>query len=395
MTEPSAVSRNISRILSQQLPWQVHHHTVEDYVRWWFIFDSERLRSIFLARMGVSVKKFCLIGLAWALLLKENVYVSYPTAQSALGLTADDIKAFVNATCASFAQAVAGAKEIVATGAEVDFRRSNLRQKPIIVVGHNDQFICPIWQLFLWRITSGLYYDVVADVKAPHEIGARYEKYTQELLSSVAVGLDVSGEINYGTTKRPKLSPDCIIHRAGAVEMLVECKAKKLPQVAQHSMIDTRERTISVEELAKGVVQLCRFETALREANVSGFSRSANEIVLLLVTLDDFIFTGPDITGAIFSRAREIALTAEERFERIDQERVTLCTATELDELCSHYTFDDIKLICTASVDGRFREYAVVSTAREAFQSQRRPGSYPLAHLFDRLLDAPHKAGVP
>ncbi len=389
LTDPSAILRNMNRILSQQLPWQVHEHIIEDYVRWWFIFDSDRLQSIFLARMGVSVKKFCLIGLAWALLLKENPFVSYPTAETALGLTADDIKAFVKATCAPLAQAIAEAMTIVATGAEIDFRKSNLRQKPVIIVGDNDHFICPIWQLFLWRITSGLYYDVVADVRAPHEIGARYEKYTQELLSSVAIGLAVSSEINYGTSKRPKLSPDCIVHRAGAVEMLVECKAKKLPQVAQHSMLDTRERTISVEELAKGVVQLCRFEKALHEGAVQDFRESSEGVVLVLVTLDDFIFTGADISGAVFTRAKEIALATGDRFDRIEQERVTLCTAAELDELCSKYAFDDIKRICAASAEKKYPQYAVINVAMEGFRNERRAENYPLAHLLDGLLDVP------
>jgi hypothetical protein len=267
--------------------------------------------------MGVSLKKFRLMGFAWCLVLKENVYVNYPTAEKALDLSTDDIKAFVNGTCASLAEAIAGAKEIVATGAEIDFRRSNLRQRPVIMIGDNNQFICPIWQLFLWRITSGLYYDVVGDVRAPHEIGKRYEKYAQELLSAVAVGFEVRGEINYGTAKKPKLSPDCIVHRSGAVEMLIECKAKKLPQVAQHSMVDTRERNDSIEELARGVVQLCRFEQALLNGAV-GLSRS-DELVLLLVTLDDFIFTGPDITGSVFSRSKEIASAAGEHFLRIEQ----------------------------------------------------------------------------
>jgi hypothetical protein len=386
LTDPSAILRNMNRILSQQLPWQVHEHIIEDYVRWWFIFDSEKLQSIFLARMGVSVKKFCMIGLAWALVLKENPFVSCPTAESALGLTADDIKAFIKATCAPLARAVAEATAIVATGAEIDFRKSNLRQKPVVMVGDNDYFICPIWQLFLWRITSGLYYDVVADVRAPHEIGARYEN---ELLSSVAIGLAVSGEINYGTAKRPKLSPDCIVHRAGAIEILVECKAKKLPQVAQHSMLDTRERTISIDELAKGVVQLCRFEKALHEAAVRDFRESSDGIVLVLVTLDDFIFTGSDISGAVFNRAREIALEVEERFERIEQERVTLCTATELEEICSKYAFDDIKRICTASAEKKFPQYAVVNVAMEGFRNEHRAENYPLAHLLDGLLGVP------
>jgi hypothetical protein len=384
LTEPEDILRNVRRILSQQLPWQIHHHTVEDYVRWWFIFKSETLQSIFLKRTGVSFGKFCLMGLAWALVLKENPYVRYPTAERALSLTEGDIEAFVKATSTSLERAVAGAREIIATGAEIDFRKSNLRQRPIIMVGDNDQFICPLWQLFLWRITSGLYYDVVADVKAPHEIGKMYEEYTLELLRTVAVGLETSGEINYGTTKQPKLSPDCIVHCQGAVEMLVECKAKKLPQVAQHSMVDTKERADSIRELAKGIVQLCRFEQALKQAAVAKFS-GTDQIAFLLVTLDDFIFTGPDITESVFDGATEIASKAGEHFQRIERKDVALCTATELDELCSRYSFEDIKRICSASTQDRFKGYALVNVAQEGFKNERRPDNYPLAHLMDEL----------
>jgi hypothetical protein len=388
MTEPEAVLRNVRRSMSQQIPWQVHSHTIEDYVRWWSIFQSEKLQSIFEARMGVSFRNFIVMGFAWCLVLKENSHVAYPKAEDALGVTPSDINAFVKGTCMSLAEAVAGAKEIVTTGAEIDFRRSNLRQKPVIMLGKNDQFICPIWQPFLWRITSGLYYDVVGDVRAPHEIGKQYEIYTQKLMSAVAVDLQVTGEMNYGTAKKPKLSPDCIIHRAGAVEMLVECKAKKLPQVAQHSMIETKERAGAIEELAKGVVQLCRFEYALQKSMVTDRSAS-DDIVLLLVTLDDWVFTGPDITSSVFERATEIASAAEECFARIEKRHLTFSTARELDELCSHYSFNDIKRICAACAEERYRDYAVVNIAREGFKKERLPKNYPLAYLLDSLIDIP------
>jgi hypothetical protein len=388
MTEPEAVLRNVRRIISQQIPWQVHSHTIEDYVRWWSIFQSEKLQVIFEARMGVSLRNFIVMGFAWCLVLKENSFLPYPNAEDAFRVTSNDIAAFVKGTCMSLAEAVAGAKEIVATGAEIDFRRSNLRQKPVIMLGKNEQFICPIWQPFLWRITSGLYYDVVGDVRAPHEIGKQYEIYTQKLMSAVAVELQVIGEINFGTAKKPKLSPDCIIHRAGAVEMLIECKAKKMPQVAQHSMIETKERVSAIEELAKGVVQLCRFEIALLQSMVTEL-RTSDDIVLLLVTLDDWVFTGPDITNSVFERAAEIASTAGECFPRIEARQITFSTATELDELCSHYNFHDIKRICAACTEDKYRDYAVVSVAREAFKKERFPKNYPLAHLLDSLVDIP------
>lgn len=389
MTEPNAVLRNIRRSMSQQIPWQVHSHTIEDYVRWWSMFQSEKLQSIFAARMGVSLRSFTMMGFSWCLVLKENSYVPYPKAEDALAVTLSDVDAFVEGTCMSLAEAEAGAKDIVATGAEIDFRRSNLRQRPVIMLGKNDQFICPIWQLFLWRITSGLYYDVVGDVQAPNEIGKQYEIYTLKLMTAVVRDGQVIGEINYGTAKKPKMSPDCIVHREGAVEMLIECKAKKLPQVAQHSMIETKERISAIEELAKGVVQLCRFESALRRSVVADFSAS-DDLILLLLTLDDWVFTGSDITDSIFERAAEIAVAAEECFPRIEKRQITFSTATELDELCSHYSFNDIKRICAARTsEDKFKDWAIVSVASEGFKKERLPKSYPLADLLDSLISVP------
>lgn len=134
---------------------------------------------------------------------------------------------------------------------------------------------------------------------------------------------------------------------------------------------------------------MCRFEKALHEGSVRGLRESSEGIVLVLVTLDDFIFTGADISGAVFNCAKEIALATGERFDDIERERITLCTATELDELCSSYAFEDIKRICMASAEKKFPQYAVTNVATEGFRNERRAENYPLAHLLDRLLDLP------
>ena len=159
--DPSLIWRSMSRTLLRQIPWQVHRWNETDAVRWWFIFQSELLQTIFCERVGVSLRKFIRMGMAWNQTLNEAPFRSYPTADRDFGVTPAEIASFVSAICGTVAEISSASREIVREFPEIDFRRGALRQKPVIVI--DNTYIRPIEQLLSWRITSGLYYDVIGD----------------------------------------------------------------------------------------------------------------------------------------------------------------------------------------------------------------------------------------
>jgi hypothetical protein len=290
---------------------------------------------------------------------------------------------FASAISGSIAEISAASREIVREFSEIDFRRSALRQKPVVIVGN--QYIRPIEQLLTWRITSGLYYDVIGDSRSANEIGSQYEKYTRELFRAFVKNRKVDGDFRYGTRQRSQRAPDCIVHDNGAVQVIVECKAKKLPLVAQTAMIETRERAIAVGEIANGVAQVRLFRQALLNGVVPDF-HLAESATLIVVTLDDWVFVGADIKDDIFKQAREISLAKGLNAETIGDCDVVLCTAAELDRLTSRYSYDTLRLICDRNLEEKYKNYPLTGVANECFKEKRHQAEYPLQAKLDKLI---------
>lgn len=387
LVDPKLIFRSLFRTFHCQFPWQTHYWNAADSIRAWSIFQSDLLRSIFQDRVGLELQSFIRIGMGWSVIFNGKPFSAPPVAAPAVRICAEDVAAFVRATSVSLDDACQAARKIVAAAPELGYRRSAMRERPLISIGEgpNTQFVRPIEQLLFWRITSGLYYDVIGDPRAPKEIGAQFELYILRLMAAFAIGIAVQGEIEYGTKQNPRRSTDCIIHVGGRVEVLIECKAKKLPLLAQTSLVESAARTVAVTEIAKGVVQLCRFEQAVLNGSVPGF-RYGESPILLLVTLDAWIFTGSDIMGEVYRVAKEIAVVQGVSTERIDKRAVVMCTATELDQIASTYRYDDLKRICTKAIETKFQEYALISVARECFSEDRREPKYPLLAELDGLI---------
>jgi hypothetical protein len=387
IADPRLVFRNLFRTLHRQLPWQVHNVNAADGIRWWSIFDSDLLRETFAETRGLSLGSFIRIGLGFYAILEQTPFSVAPTHAAEIGVTANDVAAFIAATSIDLERARDEATIIVRNAPELQYRRSLLRGPPIIRIeaAGSSRLICPIAQLLFWRITSGLYYDVVHSSSALNELAFQFESYTCRLMRVAAPHLEVDGDFEYGTRRRPQRAPDIILHRHGDVAALVECKAKKIPLVAQNALTETRERTVAVGELANGIVQLCKFEQTVGSGALPSF-RMRSDAVFAVCALDDWVFTGHDIKDAIYEEALRIALADGVAPHRIEDRSVVLCTATELDQLVSTYSFEDVLRICRTNTQDKYKNYALIGVAGEVFPSEKRSPSYPLKGSLDQLV---------
>jgi hypothetical protein len=136
LIEPGLIWRSIFRTMHRQTPWQIHDWNTADAVRWWSIFQSDPLREIFRAQVGVSLRKFVRMGMAWNLILSGSPYCNRPTASSDFRVTGEEINSFLSAVSAPLDETCALAREVVRHSTEIDFRRSALRQKPVIALGN-------------------------------------------------------------------------------------------------------------------------------------------------------------------------------------------------------------------------------------------------------------------
>ena len=377
----------LTRILYRQLNWQVHTGiNAADAVRWWSIMRCELLEEIFLHRNGVSIKSFITLALGWNQFLSDSMYSPAITAVENFGTTANDAPRVADMLSTSDAELANSCRAIKINSAEIAYRDSRLRQKPVIRFSRSGKsiYIRPIEQLLQWRFTSGLYYDVIGDERAPNLIGEQFEKYVRRLCSVAFKTQEVSEDYNYGTAARTKMSPDVIISFEGTLSLIIECKSRKASRAIQQSLDVGEQRKAIVSELAKGIVQLNEFHDFVASGKELRFRTGAN-LPKLLVTLDDWVFVGSNVRDEIEAVAVELAHRAHLVSPK-ELTSVVFCTATELDQLMSAFEFETILEIIQLASTEKFKTHRLFSVGKQNFREKMRHPNYPLKDELDGLL---------
>jgi hypothetical protein len=380
------ILESMTRLLYRQLPWQ-EHATLRSPMagRWWLIFCTPNLRDAFIAKAGVDIDKFVKLSLVLYELFGKNPYCVKPKQLSLLGISETDIIVILNLLSSSEDEISQKCKHATKSEREAAYRISPFRERPLIRITRNNtvQYMCPMQQLLAWRITKGLYYDVVSQPDAPRLIGAAFENYMVRLCKAAFPEAMVSGDFNYGTKTKPKQSPDVVISLDGEVIFVIECKGKRATKAIQLQLGQSKEKTMATDEIAKGVAQLSIFYERLSRGEVEGLKPSS-KICSLVVTLDDWIFWGDSLDPYVTMRAQELLkrnVTPESQIEKI-----AFCNAFDFERLVSNFTLLQILEIIPASRIGEYRTHRLWDFAQSNLKDREFEPSYPLQHELNAFL---------
>jgi hypothetical protein len=379
------VIREVHRILYRQIIWQQKQIGGAPFVRWWSIISEPALAKIFEDSTGIELRKFIIIGSMWNVIFNRSFLSPRMTPGQIQELSIYDIDAFIAATSISLAAAQAEAKVSRSSSDATAYRKGILRRSPILVIQRKDRrlFVRPIETLLKWRISSGLYYDVIATEGARNIIGTQFEIYMRDLLKAKFGDLNVRPEFPYGTKKRPKKSPDNLLVDGDEIKWIIECKTAKIPYGVQTSAVKTADHDRVADDLAKGVAQVCAFEEDVAAGIENVSLRLAPDMVPIVVTLDDWLFFGPIFRDEIFNRAANIARFNGRSTKRIEARQVVLCSAAELEIILSEYDVASV-LNLGRVLDPSKREHMTLSAFRELNVPMDVP-HYPLSDRLDEI----------
>lgn len=156
--------------------------------------------------------------------------------------------------------------------------------------------VCPIPTLLFWRITSGLYYELVFDERFANPFGAAFQKYVGEVIRRGTAGTTAKfySEHVYGSVKSDrKLSADWIIADSNSA-IFVECKAKRLTWSAKSALSDPTPFRRDCDELASAVVQLYRTILDYQKNQYEFLQYSKHrEVFPVVCTLENWHLLGP------------------------------------------------------------------------------------------------------
>src|SRR5581483_6085362 len=110
--------------------------------------------------------------------------------------------------------------------------------------------ICPIPTLLFWRITSGLFYDLIKGPGFDQAFGTSFQEYVGDMLAKT---LDGTSTTIYPEETDVRFNrSDWIIDQPKSF-MLVECKTKRMTVGARTIIQDDNELLAQLEVIAKAV----------------------------------------------------------------------------------------------------------------------------------------------
>lgn len=171
---------------------------------------------------------------------------------------------------------------------------------------HNNIF-CPSPILVHWRVTNGVYYDIVSNKKEfKRAIGASFESYCGFVLKETIKNDSISiyPEIVYG--KSEKKTSDWILRQSNTL-WLIECKAKRLKLGSKLKLADKKDIEDDIEKMAGFVFQAYKSLNDVLENKVNEIqTNKETKVFVTILTLEEwFLALNPQYIENIEMKVRE------------------------------------------------------------------------------------------
>jgi Holliday junction resolvase len=385
----SAIERNIfremNRILYRQTPWQAHNLNAAETIRWFAIFDDEELGEIYRAAVGTTPRTMLRLGLILSMVFKDAASVGHLAAIPEFDVDEHDVAAFFHVVADDLEGFRSRCEKIVSSSG-LAYRESPFRQTPLVLfkTPEASHYACPLNDVLFWRVTSGLYYDVVADERARHLIGEAFERFEARLLATAYPEARVLREEPYGPKRLNKKTPDIVLAENETLKVAFECKAKRLPLANKIELSDEIRYSVAVKEIAKAVFQLVRFRADIRCGTYTDL-RENPESQYVVLTLDDWVFTGPATKDDVFQLAQDM-LTQKGIAYDFDIRDILFCTAVELDIIVTKFNLEQLIHIFKTNKLPAYREHAPLPLSNELFPDVQKGRKYPLISELEQII---------
>lgn len=375
----------LHRVGQRQFPWQLGHESARQIYRYAYIYGQGRWAEEFSRLYGLSVADFMLAGFLLFATSREKrvfsraIFSSVKFDQAALdrafALIARPLGDARNESLRLTLEARSKHQGVL----PVAYRPSVLRRSPAIVVsGQIPEFIVPLPELALQRVTSGLYFDMVdggQDLR--NDANSRFETYAASLISAAWSEFSCETNARYRVDRNTVEAPDVLVHHDGRLDIIVECKATRLTFQAQFAEdpFDAAER--QYEQIAKGIFQLWRYFSHLRRGIAPGTPKESG-VAAVVLTLDSWLMVSEEIHANVFERARELAASNSGICEE-DHKPVLICPVHDFERVLMSCESAELSEILRTASEARFNGWFLSSVVDELGRRREETSSYPFS----------------
>jgi hypothetical protein len=288
------------RLAHLQFKYQTELPSQASLVRYSRIFGHTAVEPIVKAKTSLSSKQLFTIGAGLWMNYIQYLAMNYPLDVLALpDITYEDYDRFMQL----YSLPMQEMKQRLAAERKLDdtfmYQFHALQSHPLILTELHGRLahICPMPTLLFWRITSGLYYDLVRERGFDQAFGTSFQDYIGQMLAKTFNGGTVTVYPEEPDT-RPKRA-DWIIDQPTAF-MLVECKTKRMT-IGARTVIgddDRSELHAQLEVIGEAVVQTYQALEAYKNGRYRqqrypyDISKSP---YICVVTLENWRLMGPQL----------------------------------------------------------------------------------------------------
>lgn len=376
------ILNEVHRIGQRQFSWQRGYLNKADFYRPIYLFGLGECAAYFERTYGISIERFTLAGFGLFSQLVKAPYTGRDLDLAQVGLSKAEFDTALVLLAIGGDRAAVELKELIrkAGGAALPtaYQPSILRRFPVLAFGRNGERLrAPIPALILQRITTGLYYDLVAGKAGlRNEVADRFEGYCADFISATMPALAVSRSYKYRGPRRAGDfdTPDILIRRDDQLLLAIECKSTKLTFAAQFDEEPAQAAATGYAELGKGVFQIWRFFSHCRRGLVNEAMR--DDVRGIVLTLDTWLVASRELQDHVLTVARDLAAKDADIAEE-DRRPVIFAAAQDFEQLLVSSDEDGLLATIHAAREDRFLGWLLPNVQRDLGVRGRQQKPYP------------------
>jgi len=377
------------RIAHQQSKYQTEHPSKASLVRYSRIFGHPTVEPILITKTGLSSKQLFTIGaVLWHKYASQYLGLHYPLDELALpGITHADYDKFM----LLYSLPMQAMRQRLVAERKLDdtfmYQFHALQSYPLVLTELNKRasHICPIPILLFWRISSGLFYDLVKEPGFDQAFGTSFQDYIGGMLEKTLNGTSTIVYPEEPDT-RPKRA-DWIIDQPTSF-MLVECKTKRITIGARTIVQDDNELHAQLEVISKAVVQSYQALEAYKNGKYRPQQYPYNPVkhpFICVVTLENWRLMGPQLEK-LRKLVSDKLLDAGLDSSLMEQAPFIICAVNEMEEFAYLLKTDRLADVVRSYWDDQEKSsWEFISYLSDRFKHELKSYQYVFSDEFDNV----------
>lgn len=323
------------RIAHRQFPWQENAPSASMIMRYLKIYSAKGISNIFEQHYGYSVSTHFMIASVIFGHFSRQFALLCPPENRIPKIQQRDLDAFLNTVSIDWK----ALREMLSEENTIDecypYRFYSLRKYPLIYCAEYSraEYLCPISNHLIWRITDGIYYDFIGMGDFGHYYGYAFQNYIGEVLFKAIdqKKMTIVPESSYTIGKNRKDTVDWILYDDKAA-IFIETKTKKLVQSAKEEIETDRALNDQLEYQCQHVLQVYKTVVDYENGFYQNLPYSPDmEVYPIIVTLENWHLFGHEQLGFIDNKLEELLKKAGIDIEIRRKYPYSFCSALEIE----------------------------------------------------------------